>query len=299
MSQRNGNKGFRRGDAGPLMKAAMRAPLLTREEETALGKCAIQYRESQERGVIDPVSKKGWERAINTFVQHNLRLVMKIALRFEHRGLELEDLMQEGAIGLRRAADKFDYRMGFKFSTYATWWVRQAMQRAVGDQGRDVRLPVNQTDATVNILRAEDYLRSKLKKEPAQAEVAYFLGITEKKLEQVKIHSFLPSSLYGAVGNEGDLTLQDVLPDSRMPQDVQCEEAEVLLRLKRAIERITSKKTRSVLLARFGVMGEEVGTLADIGKILELSRERIRQIESIGLRQLRNDKQLRRELGVD
>ncbi len=290
---------FRRGDVGPLMKAAMRAPLLTREEEITLGMCAIPSWEAQTRGVIDPVSRRIWQRAGNTFMAHNLRLVMKIALRFQHRGLELEDLMQEGTIGLQKAAERFDYRKGFKFSTYATWWVRQAMQRGIGDMGRDIRLPINQSAMAVEILRTEDYIRARVRREPTQAEVAYFLGITEEKIGQIKVQSQSPASLDGLVGPDGDQTLQDLLPDVAKLQDVRCEEAETSLRLKRAIGRIASEKTRTVLLARFGFTGGDIETLLDIGKTMDVSRERIRQIESIGLRQLRNDKQLRRDFDAD
>ncbi len=267
----NGDLAVATTDALQLfLNEAGRWPLLTKEEEIALAKRI-------ERG--DAEAK---ERMINS----NLRLVVSIAKRYQGNGLSLLDLIQEGIIGLIRAVEKFDWRRGFKFSTYATWWIRQAVQRGVANKSRTIRIPVHIADREQKIARAERTLAPKLGRQPTDEEIAEQAKLPLKQLREVREAARAITSLDRPLGSESDASLGDLFAsDQAQPE----EELTVSLEqdvLRRAVSQLPDRE-QEVLKRRYGLNGDQdPASLEAIGRELGITRERVRQIEASALEQL-------------
>jgi len=254
------------------LKEIGRIPLLTFEQEISLAKKV----------------EKGEKKAKQILTNSNLRLVVSIAKKYVGRGLTLLDLIQEGNQGLIRAVEKYDWRRGFKFSTYATWWIRQSITRAIADQARTIRIPVHMVENINRFLRTSRRLMQELGREPTPEEVAKVLGIDpDKALEIIKI-SQEPASLETPVGDEEDSRLGDFIHDTTAPTLFDSASRELLKEQVEQVLSTLSDRERRVLIERFGLKDGKQKTLEEVGRMFAVTRERIRQIEAKALRKLRH-----------
>jgi RNA polymerase primary sigma factor len=255
-----------------FLKDIGKVRLLTAQEEVDLAKRI-------ERGDLDAKQK---------MVESNLRLVVSIAKNYRNQGLPFLDLIQEGTLGLVRAAEKFDYRKGFKFSTYATWWIRQAIARALADKARTIRIPVHVVEKLNKIGRAERKLVTELGREPTVEEIAEATGIEADEVDSIKRSAQAPVSLEKPVGDEEESEFGQFIADERAESPYE-RAAEILTKeaLREALENL-SYRERRVLELRYGLGGEHPRTLDEVGRTFNVTRERIRQIENQSLKKLQS-----------
>jgi RNA polymerase primary sigma factor len=252
------------------LRSIGRVPLLSAEEEVCLARRI-------ERGDI---------AAKQHMIEANLRLVVSIAKGYLGRGMNFLDLIQEGSLGLIRAVEKFDYRRGYKFSTYATWWIRQSVTRAIADKGRTIRIPVHMVDRLNKVIYAERALIQQLGRDPSAAEIATELQCSVQEVREVQRMAQQPVSLEKPIGDEDDSELADFVEDAAAQTPFELA-SEALRR--QSVERVLAslpQREREVLEMRYGITGDRVRTLDEVGRAFNITRERVRQIESRTLKKL-------------
>ncbi|KPL88659.1 RNA polymerase sigma factor RpoD [Ardenticatena maritima] len=280
-------------------------PLLTAEQEVELAKQMEAGRMARERleagEYADDIEKAQLERLVRLgemardhLIKANSRLVVSIAKRYMNQGVPFLDLIQEGNLGLMRAVDKFDYKRGYKFSTYATWWIRQAITRAIADQGRTIRVPVHMSDRIRKLYGVSRELEQKLGREPTPQEIAEAMDISPQKVRWMLRISRRPLSLEKPVGEDGDSELGAFIEDEDSPAPTDVASNKLLRQeLERALSTIDPREAR-ILRLRFGLVDGRAHTLEELGQKFGLTRERIRQIEGEALRRLRHPSRSRR-----
>ncbi|HEY8343920.1 MAG TPA: RNA polymerase sigma factor RpoD [Bacillota bacterium] len=254
------------------LKEIGRVPLLSAEEEIELAKRA----------------KEGEELAKRRLAEANLRLVVSIAKRYVGRGMLFLDLIQEGNLGLIKAVEKFDHRKGFKFSTYATWWIRQAITRAIADQARTIRIPVHMVETINKLIRVSRQLLQTLGREPSAEEIAEEMGMPVERVREIMKIAQEPVSLETPIGEEEDSHLGDFIEDQDAPAPAEAASFHLLKeQLEDVLDTLTQREER-VLRLRFGLEDGRARTLEEVGQVFGVTRERIRQIEAKALRKLRH-----------
>jgi RNA polymerase primary sigma factor len=283
---------------GLYLKEVSRVPLLTAEEEVELSQRIERGRMAREELAIGKVSDKrrselrlliedGWD-AREHLVTANSRLVISVAKKYMSRGVPFLDLIQEGNIGLIRATKKFDYRRGHKFSTYATWWIRQAVTRAIADQGRTIRVPVHMGDQINKLLRTQHQLTQKLGRDPSVEELAIALDVLPKKVENMIQVSRRPLSLETPTDNEDDSVLGDFIEDDEIPAPDETATYNLLREhLELVMDSLPPREVR-ILQLRYGLLDGQAYTLEEVGRKMGVTRERVRQIEAQALSRLRH-----------
>ena len=275
----------------PLLTAGQEVELAKRieaglfaEEKLAEGSGVLPAGQSTD---LEQVAEDG-RRAKDHLLEANLRLVVSLARRYAGRGMLFLDLIQEGNLGLIRGVEKFDYTRGYKFSTYATWWIRQAITRAMAEQSRTIRLPVHMAEATSTLARVQRQLLQDLGREPTPGELAAGLDMTPEKLTEVQKYAREPISLHTPLGEDGDSELGDLIEDSEAIQPGEAVSFTLLQEQLHAVLGTLSEREAGVVSMRFGLTGGQPRTLDEIGKVYGVTRERIRQIESKAMAKLRH-----------
>jgi RNA polymerase primary sigma factor len=274
-------------------------PLLTAEQEVELAKAmeagAIarqrldreEYSSARERLELERAVQQGQD-ARHHLIQANLRLVVSIAKKYTSYGLTMMDLVQEGNIGLMRAVEKFDYKKGHKFSTYATWWIRQAITRAIADQSRTIRLPVHMGEAISQVKRMSHRLQQTMQREPTPEEIADAMGISAGKVRRTLEASMHPLSLEMPVGQEGEGRMGDFIEDDRISTPAEAAAASLLREQLEEVLMKLPERERKIIQLRYGLKDGRYRTLEEVGMEFGITRERIRQIEAVALRKLRH-----------
>ena len=258
------------------LKEIGKYPLLTTEEEIALAKQIAEGTPEEQAAAKKKLSEA------------NLRLVVSIAKRYVGRGMQFLDLIQEGNLGLIKAAEKFDYTKGYKFSTYATWWVQQAITRAIADQARTIRIPVHMVETINKLIRVNRQLAQELGRDPTPAEIAKEMGISESKVREIIKIAQEPVSLETPIGEEEDSHLGDFIEDENAPAPAEvASNAMMREQLQEVLHTLTPREEKVIRL-RFGLEDGQAHTLEEVGKEFNVTRERIRQIEAKALRKIRH-----------
>ena len=258
------------------LKEIGKYPLLTTEEEIALAKQIAEGTPEEQAAAKKKLSEA------------NLRLVVSIAKRYVGRGMQFLDLIQEGNLGLIKAAEKFDYTKGYKFSTYATWWVRQAITRAIADQARTIRIPVHMVETINKLIRVNRQLAQELGRDPTPAEIAKEMGISESKVREIIKIAQEPVSLETPIGEEEDSHLGDFIEDENAPAPAEvASNAMMREQLQEVLHTLTPREEKVIRL-RFGLEDGQAHTLEEVGKEFNVTRERIRQIEAKALLKIRH-----------
>ncbi len=265
------------------LKEIGRIPLLESDGECELSKIMNdETRPPEER-----------KKAKNKLVEANLRLVVSIAKKYVGKGMFFLDLIQEGNLGLMKAAEKFDYSKGYKFSTYATWWIRQAINRAIADQARTIRIPVHMIETINKLMRIQKKLIQKLGREPTEAELSKEMGLPADQVRAVKRMSQQPISLQSKVGDNDDAHYGDFIPDLSSENPFEVTEGHLLKERLRDILNTLTDRERQVVDFRFGLTDGYSRTLEEVGRLFNVTRERIRQIEAKALRKLRHPSRMK------
>jgi len=271
-----------------------RVPLLTAEEEVALAKRMERGKLECQKPCCNRRFVEDGEEAQRRLTEANLRLVVSVAKKYIGRGMSLLDLIQEGNIGLIRAVEKFDYKKGYKFSTYATWWIRQAITRAIADQARTIRIPVHMVETINRLIRVSRRLLQELGREPTSEEIALEMQITPEKVREIIKVSQEPVSLETPIGEEEDSHLGDFIEDHSALAPAEAASHQLLKEQVEVVLGGLSERERKVLQLRFGLDDGRSRTLEEVGREFKVTRERIRQIEAKALRKLRHPSRSRK-----
>jgi RNA polymerase primary sigma factor len=271
------------------LKEIGRVPLLSMEEEKAYAmRIEAGELEARKNGTADNIIIADGEEAKRQLTEANLRLVVSIAKKYVGRGMLFLDLIQEGNLGLIRAVEKFDYRKGYKFSTYATWWIRQAITRALADQARTIRIPVHMVETINRLVKISRQLLQELGREPTDEEIASAMGLSPEKVREVRKISQEPISLETPIGEEEDSHLGDFIEDQEAVAPAEAASVMLLKEKMQDVLQNLTERERKVLVLRFGLEDGHQRTLEEVGQEFGVTRERIRQIEAKALRKLRH-----------